>query len=368
MFCYAKSPDFIGLKINIDSKPNIGVAIEKNIEYLFSVLAKGNKNIESKDIQAILDFTSSSISSGAVSIKEYNGKGAFLRQTIHAPITRVIPYYFANSIPLEVIHPAGVRSVITLHGSERVPPSDVTQFLDKSLSSIKAYISYDREETTADLFTGASYSYPVKKMRILLPLYQGKRIAIIVNQQTESSTISTKSVTLGDDQDWNYIYSSLQGSLHTSTGWVKSHIYDSAMILLIVENPNDNTTEFFLFKWLRAGWLRINVVSSSHIYRGSLRVLYSINKVLSHPNLPSPEQMTRKYAELRKMKESELKDMLIPYSKKLSLIALTNPILKGNEWKPFVADGVYASTLNKVQLVALLMKNYMKAHIGVPTL
>ncbi|MDE7469596.1 MAG: hypothetical protein K2M30_04845, partial [Desulfovibrionaceae bacterium] len=335
------------MKVDLDSKPNVGIEVEKSIEYLFNALNKGNKNITLEEIQALLDFTFSSASSGMHSIKERNGKGAFLRERVHAPITHVIPYYFSNSIPLEVIHPAGVRSVITLRGTEMIPQATTSQFLNKTLSSITSYIGYDKEETTADLFTGASYTYAIKKMRILLPEYKGKRIAIIVNKQLEPSTISTKTVTLGDDQNWNYIYSTLQGSLHASTGWVKSHIYDSAMIFLIVENPQDNTTELFLFKWLRAGWLRINVVSSSHIYRGSKRVLYSINKVLSNPHVPSAQNIAKKYAELRKMDENQLRVLLKEYSEKLSHIALTNPILKGNEWQPFVADGVYASTLNK---------------------
>lgn len=366
--CYAKSPDFIAINVDLDSQPNIGIGVEKSIEYLFSTLKKGNKQIKHEDIQALLDITFSSVRSGTVSIKEHNGKGAFLRETVQAPITHVIPYYFSNNVPLEVIHPAGVRSIIPLRGSDAIIRTDVSDFLSSSLNSIKAYVGYDKEETTADLFTGASYTYPIKKMSILLPSYKGKRIAIIVNQQMESSSISTKSVTIGDDQNWNYIYSSLQGSTHASTGWVKSHIYDSAMILLIAENPTDNTTEFFLFKWLRAGWLRINVVSSSHIYRGSKRVLYSINKVLSNPHVPSVEALAQKYSELRKMDEAQLRELLKEYSEEVSRIAPTNPILKASEWKPFVANGVYASTLTKVQLVALLMKNYMKEHIGVPIL
>lgn len=368
VFCYAKTPDFVNLKVNLDTKPNIGADVEKSILYIFSALSKKNKAIDFEQIKALLTLTESKVSSGTVSIKDKNGKGAFLRESIHAPIDTVISYYFNSAIPLEVIHPAGTRTIIPLRNSENIPKNDVANFLNKTQKDIKVYFGYDREETTPDLFTGASYSYPIKKMNILLPEYNGKRIALVVNQQMENSTISTKAVTIGDDQNWNYIYSSLQGSTDESTSWVKSRIYDSAMILLIVENPANNTTEVFLFKWLRAGWLRINVVSSSHIYRGSKRVLYSMNKVLSSPHVPSPEEIVAKYSELRRMQESDLRNLLHPYSVKLSEIALKNPILKTNEWTPFVTDAKYASTLNKTNIVSLLVKTYVKERIGIPSL
>lgn len=361
------STRFNAITLDPDNSPALDTSTENELQYILSLVKNKNRNIETVKLPSLIQFvTKKNVPSGGVSLKERHGKGAFARQTVQAPFDKVVAYYFSNDVPSEIIQPAGLRTSKKIQ-SDTIQQDVITLFLNGRLASPALYFEEKEETTTPDIFSGAYYTYPVRYAKALLPTKKADpRIAIIANLQQKTSSIAKKAVIYGDEENWNYVYSNLYGGTSASVGWVKSCVYDSAMVLVLVENGS--TTELFLFKWLRAGWLRINVATSSHIYRGSVRVLASIAKVFSSPTLPSIQDIATQHATLSQLSDNALTKKLFEYSKKLSDISKTIEPLATSPWQKFIANNGYATSLTRQEKISLLMKNYLKNVIGVPVL
>ncbi|MGL4722703.1 MAG: hypothetical protein ACRCV3_05365 [Desulfovibrionaceae bacterium] len=361
------SPNFKDIAIKLSNKKKLDKPIENAITYLFAILKQKTKKIHSQEIVPLLNFSLfSDQASGTISIKARDAEGAFLREKIDASYSKVISYFTDETLPQSILQPSGLRSVGILQKIAPLSSDLVKLFLEDTLAEPIISFRKEREETAPDMFTGASYSYPIDKMILLIP-YQNKKVTIFVHSQNTKSTPSKKSVILGNDQNWNYVYSNIKGGTDPVAGALETHIYNSAMVLVFVEKE-PNKTEVLLFKWLRAGWLRVNVVSAEHIYKGSKRVLYSINEVFSNPSLPSQNNLREHYTSLKKLSTDTLDRELKGYSDTLSQISLKNPILKEVEFQKILKNGAYSQLLSDEEKVSLLMLNYMKEKINKPIL
>ncbi len=99
--------------------------------------------------------------------------------------------------------------------------------------------------------------------------HKGRPALISVSNQKGISDVGRKGLILGNDEDWNYIYSGEAGTTLPGTGWADTYMYGSASITIYYElGTNPKQVKCAVFKWLDAGWLGINFVKPAHIRKG----------------------------------------------------------------------------------------------------
>ena len=167
---------------------------------------------------------------------------------------------------------------------------------------------------------------------------------------------------VGDDKDWNYLYSDETGLNKTGLGWVDSYMYSAYSVIIYVADSSANMLHVGSFKWLNAGWAKINMVKSSHILEGIKRFASDFKAVLESPGLPEAPILATKYQELLQKSKHELRQRVSPY-----LQALSNPeVLKvcSNPLKSMVPSGEYLQEMSHGEMVRVLLLEYVKGYIG----
>jgi hypothetical protein len=124
-----------------------------------------------------------------------------------------------------------------------------------------------------------------------------------------------KGYVLGDDDDWDYYYTHKTGLTLPALGWVKSYMYDSSGINIYYEiDAGRPMVRCAMFKWLRAGWSKINMVQKSHIYRGLKRFGMTFKGILEHRGLPPAAKMADDFSQIMKLSDAALTSRMEIYS------------------------------------------------------
>ena len=161
-------------------------------------------------------------------------------------------------------------------------------------------------ENTPDIFSGAYYSYHLSRTLVLFKA-NNRKVLISVSKQTGKSDVGKKGYVMGSDDNWDYFYSGKPGLTIPGLGWVRSHLYDSYGINIYTEiDPSAPLLRCGAFKWIRAGWSRINVVKKHHIHNGIKRFAKSFKEIMESPSLPSIDTLQDAYSKIKGLSEDEL--------------------------------------------------------------
>ena len=161
-------------------------------------------------------------------------------------------------------------------------------------------------EITPDLTSGAYYGYKSYQVFLLFKHRQHKVLAIIT-RQADVSSVGKKGYILGEDNDWDYYYSGKTGLTLPALGWVRSYMYDSGGINIYYEiDPGGPRVRCAVFKWLRAGWSKINMVQKKHIYQGLKRFAVPFKEILEYPGLPSVARMADDFSRITGLSDATL--------------------------------------------------------------
>ena len=167
----------------------------------------------------------------------------------------------------------------------------------KSDGDIRLVRGRDREVITPDTNTGGYYVYDQDRIVTILPGPIGP-VLISVSSQNELSEVGKKGCIVGNDKDWNYLYSQETGLNTFGMGWVESYMYYAHSVLVYVADSSSNVLHVGSFKWLNGGWAKMNMVNSNHILNGIKRFAADFKTVLEAPGLPEPLVLENKYREL----------------------------------------------------------------------
>jgi hypothetical protein len=163
-------------------------------------------------------------------------------------------------------------------------------------------------ENTPDMVSGAYYGYRLHRA-LVLSKADRRRVIISISRQMTISDVGKKGYVLGSDDNWDYFYSGKPGLTMPGLGWVKSHMYDSYGVSIYYEM--DATAPLLrcgVYRWVRAGWSRINAVKKHHIHDGMKRFAGSFKKIMEYPDLPATGEFSRTYSKIKALSENELKD------------------------------------------------------------
>ena len=229
----------------------------------------------------------------------------------------VVSYSFNPDIPAIATMPSSARLFQwTDTGGSRQEPPRLNHYLDNLESPVilKGLVYF---ENTPDLTSGAYYSYKSFQSYLLFQ-HRGRKVLAAVARQTDVSSVGMKGYILGGDDDWDYYYTGKAGLTLPALGWVKSYMYDSSGINIYYEiDAGRPRVRCAMFKWLRAGWSKINMVQKSHIYRGLKRFAMPFKEILEHHGLPPVAKMTVDFSKIMRLSDAALISRMEIYSRML---------------------------------------------------
>lgn len=294
-------------------------------------------------------------------LKERQGaSGAFHAFSIQGDLSHVLDYAYNPDIPSYVTMPSSVRKQEWL--TPRV--NDALRNLPQTVSSaadIRLLSGRDREIITPDTNTGGYYLYSQDRIVVVLPSPTGP-VLISVSSQTDMSEVGKKGCVVGNDKDWNYLYSNEEGLNKIGMGWVKSYLYAADSVIIYVTDSSANVVRVGSFKWLNAGWAKMNMVKPSHILNGIKRFASDFKTVLEAPGLPKVPVLEGKYQELRQKSEQILRTMVSPYLQALSNSGAAE--LRSDPFKSLLSSGKYLQQMSREEMVKVLLLEYIKECIG----
>jgi hypothetical protein len=219
-------------------------------------------------------------------------------------------------------------------------------------------------ENTPDVFSGAYYRYQLYRTLILFK-DNNRKVLLSISRQTGTSDVGKKGYVLGLDDNWDYFYSGKPGLTVPGLGWVKSRMYDSYGINLYIEmDPAAPLLRCGVFKWVQAGWSKINVVKKHHIHNYIKRFAKSFKAIMEHPSLPGIDVLSDTFSKIKALSEDELRASMKTY-----LTILENHYGRDyrppRRWSPQIfRDKKPWLQMSTEAMQSVLMKEFMKHAIG----
>lgn len=219
-------------------------------------------------------------------------------------------------------------------------------------------------ENTPDVFSGAYYSYHLYHTLVLYKA-NDREVILSISKQKGKSEVGKKGYVLGSDDNWDYFYSGKPGLTMPGLGWVRSYMYDSYGINIYYEiDPYTPLVRCAAFKWVRAGWSKINVVKNYHIHSGIKRFAKSFKQIMEYPSLPSIDAFGDAFSKINSMTADKLKKRI-----KIYLDILENRYGRDYQpsraWSPQVfKDRSPWFQMSTEAMRSVLMVEYLKHAIG----
>ncbi len=337
------------------------------IDYLTALLTAKDNSVDVQKVAGLLDFVISEkgADAGLNPGKRDNAVGAYFFTDVKAPLPRVIKYAYNSRIPAYVTLPSVVR-----FGGWQAKPTGPFDDLWERVGNVKEPLvmrGVEYEEITPDLTTGAYYRYDMDRLMVLLH-YRGKDFFLSVTRQKQPSTVGRKGAIIGPDTDWNYFYSGQKGINKAGLGWVSSYMYDAFSVSILFENVHAKAqTRYAAFKWLRAGWGGINMVSRENILEGCKRFASGFKRIMESPQLPEADQLIDVYARIKGLSDQGLSTRLQPVGTALRKLSRTDPVLSQKDFRELIESGRYLGGMGREEREHLLMSEAVKLAIGKPS-
>lgn len=350
----------MGKKKDVAKQQEIPAPVYKALDYLIS-LSQEDAELDKDGLGDLIDFVGTIPTGSSLTLKQREGaSGAFHTFSINGSLPQIMDYAYNPEIPSYITMPSSVQD------HEWLTP-DVVDALKKlpgaveSASDVVLLRGKEKEAITPDANTGGYYLYSQDRIVMVLPGPKGP-VLISATSQTDASEVGKKGCVVGDDSDWNYLYSGEKGINKMGLGWVDSYMYYAYSVIVYVANDEKNVVNVGSFKWLNAGWAKINMVKSSHILDGIKRFSSDFKEVLEAPGLPDTEALESRYSELQQSSEEELRQQVMPYLQALndSNAIKTCP----NSFKSMVTSGEYLQQMSREEMVRVILLEYVKENIG----
>jgi hypothetical protein len=290
---------------------------------------------------------------------------AYHEFTFNKNLSQILKLSYNPELPSFFTNPSSVRlSYWTRFEEGRESMPKLWEFLDGSQFPIIAR-GHEIVENTPDLNTGGYYRYGLDRT-LILTKYQGNNLLISLSKQTEVSEVGKKGLVLGSDDDWNYLYSGKKGLNKSGLGWVKSHMYDSFSAVVYYEIPGEAPqVKCGVFKWLNAGWRKINMVKEHHIHRGLLRYADAFKAVVENPTLPELSVMVDTIDRIRTMDIGNLQQVYLSYLQSFREDQADNKALT-NGWVADIVSDAQVEKMDPREIRAAIILDYIKSLLGKP--
>jgi hypothetical protein len=317
-------------------------------------------------IKKLLDFVEGPKEPGVLYFADpkMGSPSAYFDFDVRQHFGHMLKYAFNPNLPGYLTTPSSIR---WSHWKQVQSPVGPSAVLWKIVDEQEAPILVKElgfVENTPDVFSGAYYSYHLYRTLILYKANH-RKVIISISKQKGKSDVGKKGYVLGSDDNWDYFYSGEPGLMMPGLGWVRSRMYDSYGINIYYEiDPQAPLLRCAAFKWVRAGWSKINVVKRHHIHNGIKRFAKSFKQIMEHQSLPSINAFGVAFSKINAMSADELKKRI-----KIYLNILENRYGRDyrppRAWSPQVfKDRRPWFQMSKEAMQSVLMVEYMKQAMG----
>jgi len=323
-------------------------------------LSKSKADLKPELLSDLINFVSTTPPDSSVPLKERReSKGAFYKFSIKGDLVHIIDYVYTPDIPSYITMPS------SLHHQEWVTPETIIELKNLPEKLEARDLTYvfrgrDRETITPDINTGAYYKYDQDRLVASLPGPTGP-VLVSVSSQTDISEVGKKGCVAGSDKSWNYLYSDRVGLSKAGLGWVNSYMYYAESMIIYVFDSSKGVTHVGLFKWLDAGWAKLNMVNSNHILNGIKRFASDFKRILEAPGLPGPTILAEKYRQLQRSSKQNLQETISPYLQNLVNSGTSDEC--SGPFNSLLSSGEYLQEMSHAEMVKILMLEYLKESI-----
>lgn len=346
-------------KVSSQSEQQIPDHIYSQLEYMLS-LTKPESEFDYDQVAGLIDFIANIAPQTSSDLKERNhASGAFHSFKIDSRIPDLLGYAYNPDIPNYFTMPSSLQSHQWMTPETEGQLRRLITEIDTLEESLILH-GQESETITPDTNTGSYYSYQQDRVVVLLPGPTGP-VMISATAQNKKSEVGKRGCIVGDDKDWNYLYSQKTGLNKTGLGWVDAYMYEAYSVMIYVTDSSAGRIHAGSFKWLNAGWSKINMVKSHHILGGIKRFAADLKAVLESPGLPKIEEVTSKYLELQAKDNQELRQLVVPHLQRISSSEDTGTC--PSSFISSVASGKYLEEMSSQEIIRILMLKYLKNHI-----
>ncbi len=340
------------------------------IDYLIEFIKPSFKaEFDPSRLADLINFISTAKSAGTRCQlpQRLNATPAYHEFEINRNFKDILHLAYHPDIPSQIISPGSMRFSYWTHINGANGSLPMLWEQTRNLSKPVVVKGVEAEELTPDTFSGAYYRSLLDRALILFS-NKGHRILISLTKQKKASDVGKKGLILGTDDQWNYFYSGDKGLTKSGLGWADSYIYDTFSVLVYYETETDKPlTKCCIFKWLRAGWLGINMVKEKHIQSGFGRFVRDMKRVVESPRLPKAEKLAEISRKISHLSRETLQAKMGQYLKQLVTRQIAQE-KKPHPWIKKAASGdSYLSRLSPPQIQATLFLEVLKFKLGLLT-
>jgi hypothetical protein len=279
-------------------------------------------------------------------------------------LEHILKYTFNPAVPGYLTTPSSIRlshwKQVQGSGDQLPVLSDVIDTLNEPI----ILKGLEFIENTPDVVSGAYYSYHLYRALVVFK-FKNRKVILSISKQRDRSDVGKKGYVVGSDDNWDYFYSGKPGLTVAGLGWVRSYMYDSSGINVYYEiDPYAPLLRCGTFKWLRAGWSKINAVKNHHIHEGMKRFEKSFKEILEYPALPDISVFSDAYSKIKALSENDLKAGI-----KIYLDNLENRYGRDyrppRTWSPMIfKDKSPWFQMSTEAMQSVLMMEYLKYALG----
>jgi len=325
----------------------------------------GQEDFDAVQVAPILEFLKQSKHQDAIYYAEKKGaSSAYYDFDVQRSLTDIVRYNFNSDIPAFATAPASSRLSHWVEGESN--GSNASELWQELANLDRPIVIKGSEifENTPDTFSGAYYKYDLYRT-IVLFIYEKRKVLISISKQKDVSQVGKKGYILGSDDNWDYYYTGEPGLTVSGLGWIRSYMYDSQGINIYYQlDENKPAVRCAVFKWLRAGWAKINVVKSHHIHAGLQRFAGSFKEIMESPLLPPVEVLAAGFSGIKNLSVDSLQNKIKIYAQILQK-RYANSHSSAAKWNPkLLQDRGHWAGMSKQEMQAVLAVEYMKSILG----
>ncbi len=361
------APQGVGSETGL-TEVKVPEALHPAFEHLLAISGPGSAIAFNPEIiDGLLDFVVAPKEEGRLYYADgtSTATSAYNEFSFDKDLAHILKLYCNPVIPTFITSPSSVRlSFWSEFGDGRQNLPKLWDYLDSNENPILV-TGRETIEITPDQNTGAYYRYGLDRALVLMK-HKGNNVLISLSKQTGVSDVGKRGVVLGADTDWTYLYSDKKGLDKPGLGWVSSYMYDSSSIIVYYETRGEVTrVKCGAFKWLDAGWQKINMVKKLHIYKGLERFGQTFKSIVEHPALQDATVVEGVFSKIMAMEMGELQELNRSYLKSMRAKYANDPSLS-SKWVADLLEDGQVLKMDKHELRSVLMLEYLKSVLGKP--
>lgn len=332
-------------------------------EHLLSFTNQSGDTVpEADQVHQVIDFVNSAKNPDhTFSMGHRRGAASnYSEFCLNRTLKEVLDLAYNPNIPSHITAPASIRRSkwVQVNGKTQDLPRLSDYLADLTGPALIKGIEFI--ENTPDAFSGAYYAYELDRA-LMLTRHHGNKVLISISRQRSKSDIGKKGLVLGNDDNWDYLYTGEKGCTLPGLGWVKSYMYDSASITVYYEEGGPKPKiRCGVFKWVRAGWAGMNMVQPHHIREGVQRFAKNFKDILESPTLADTAKLSRAFRRIGRMPEEELRQKVQSYYLNLKEIYQNKSRLASRWFDRLSGSDGHLANMKPEEMKAILDKAYVK--------